>query len=483
MLKRIFEIDPRSLGLFRILLGLLLVLYSADRFVQAATLFTDWGIMPRTYWVSEFMSDYAFSFHLANGQLWFQRLLIFLQGSAALAYMIGYRSKLSGFITLILLSSLQSRNNLILSCADDLIRLALLWSLFLPLGNAFGIQQKSSTENNTALPGSVFNAAIMLQLLYIYIFTALLKNHPIWIKEGSAVYYALNIDIYTKPLGVWLRSHAGLMQFATFSTLILEIVGPFVALVAGWPRLIVSLLFISFHMGLFLTLELDFFPWIAAIYWVLFLPTEIWSTTYGQKLSQALFVLFEQVKDKASLATAPTEERHRFTKIAFQGLCAFFLILVTAYNVNSLSNDKKLVPKSMLKAADSLYLYQSWNMFAPFPMRNDGWFVIEGTFTDGTQMNLVDNGPIRYDKPELPSQLYESGAMRKFMVNVWDKGNRQILLPFGRYLCRKYSVENGLPANVELIKILFRKESTPPPGEPWKDPETISLWNHNCFAN
>ena len=218
---------------------------------------------------------------------------------------------------------------MILSCADDLIRLALLWSLFLPLGNSFGVQQKKSADTDPTLPNSIFNAAILLQLLYVYIFTALLKNDPIWMKEGSAVYYALNIDIFTKPLGVWLRSYAGLMQFATFSTLLLEIVGPLVALVAGWPRFIVSLLFISFHMGLFLTMELDFFPWIAAIYWVLFWPNEVWTTSYGRKLSNALFAFFENVQNKAPFATVTSVTQSRFAKAALQGLCALFLIVVT----------------------------------------------------------------------------------------------------------------------------------------------------------
>ncbi len=487
MLKRIFEIDSRSLGLFRVLLGLLLVIYGAERFLAADVLYSDWGIMPRAYWISEYMGKNSFSFHLANGQVWFQRSLIGLQTITSLLYLIGYRSRLFGFITLVMLSSLQSRNNLILSCADDLIRMALLWSLFAPLDKSFSIISSTNqpAPRDYSLKTSWFNAALMLQLIYMYIFTAILKNHPIWISEGSAIYYALNIDIYAKPLGVWLRNFPEFMRLATFSTLIFEVVGPILALIPGWTRFLTSLAFIGFHMGLFLTLEIDYFPWIAALYWVVFWPSVFWNTSVGEKLQKSIEGIFASIRS-ASLKipnfNLPSYKESK-KNFSLEVICFVFLLLVTLYNINTVSKGRNLISRPILLATEILYLYQSWDMFAPYPIRNDGWFVIEGSFKSGKTMNLIGDKDITFEKPAQARNQYESGAMRKFMVNLWDKGNNKIILPYARFLCRKYSVENGQSSDLQYINIIFMKESTPPPGESFKPVENISLWNHDCFKN
>ena len=69
--REIFGIDLRTLALFRILLGLFLILDLCLRARDLVAHYTDFGIMPRSVAV-DFMSPTAFSVHMLNGTAGFQ---------------------------------------------------------------------------------------------------------------------------------------------------------------------------------------------------------------------------------------------------------------------------------------------------------------------------------------------------------------------------------------------------------------------------
>ena len=72
---------------------------------------------------------------------------------------------------------------------------------------------------------------ILLQLVYIYIFSAILKKHPIWRTEGTAVYYALHVDRLVSVIGLQLREYIGFMKVMTHVTFYLELLGPIFAFI------------------------------------------------------------------------------------------------------------------------------------------------------------------------------------------------------------------------------------------------------------
>jgi hypothetical protein len=120
---KIFSVDRRSLGLYRIALGFFIALDTFHKFFLARDFYTDWGVMPRAYWIDHYMVPMKFSLHLASGDVWWQFLLMSAQMLLALAFLIGWRTRWTGGFLLALLCSLQSRNNLILSSSDELMRL------------------------------------------------------------------------------------------------------------------------------------------------------------------------------------------------------------------------------------------------------------------------------------------------------------------------------------------------------------------------
>jgi hypothetical protein len=312
----------------------------------------------------------------------------------------------------------------------------------------------------------------------MYGVTAVFKLHPTWTRDFSAIYFALNIDMFTTPFGDWLATWTVATKALTVLTLIWEFIGPLLALIPGWTRAIVAALFILFHVGLFLSFKLGFFPWVCIVYWLVFLPPQFWQTQLGNRIEILVGKLFTSLQ-KITLWERPQDfvsERPSLHKFQ-QSVCAVLLVLVLAFNLDAMKLDGVRMPAWVREAANRLYVNQVWDMFAPYPIKNDGWFVIEGQFQNGERYDLWTGKTKTYEKPEDPSDVYPGSEWRKFMLNVWDKGDRKILLPYARYLCRKYS-DQGLSA----LTIEFVKETTPQIGEPHFESEVVSLWNHDCFA-
>lgn len=477
--SRVFAIDVRSLALFRIALGFLYLVDTIQKIFLVREFYTDWGLFPRAYWIENYMGSWKFSFHLASGDAWFQYLLLAAQLVFCLAFLAGYRARLFGFLLFVFTCSLQSRNNQILSASDELMRLLLLWCLFLPVTERFALHNPNRRNRELVEVGTF---TLLMQGFSMYFFTALLKLHPVWTSEYSGVYYALHLDIFTTSLASWFRQFVQATQVLTALTIYWEFIGPVLALlVCGWARFAVSVIFLFFHLNLTLFLVLGLFPYVACAYWFLYFPTEVWETKSGKKLEAALDRFFHQLGPRlplrVKLPRTPTARSRQVSAL----VGVFLFSLVTWNNLDSLKKEHVRIPYPAASLVRLLYIDQTWDMFAPYPIRNDGWFVIDGEFQDGSKLDLWSEKPATYEKPKLVSATFPNTPWRKIMVHVWDEANPRILLPFGRFLCRKFSRDNGWPSNVATFKVQFVKEHTPPIGEPFPPTEIKTLWTHDCF--
>ncbi|WP_421981590.1 HTTM domain-containing protein [Roseibium sp.] len=281
-IRTVFGVDLRTLALFRVLLSLWILI---DLFMRARDLvahYTDAGVMPRSVQIEHLYAT-TWSFHLANGSAWFQALLFFVAGLAALALMLGWRTRLMTVISWALLLSLQNRNTFILSGEDNLALMLLFWAMFLPLGARYSID--AALSRRPVFTGNAYctiaTAALLLQGMSMYFFSALLKTHPIWTQDGTAVYYALQLDYLVTPFALWFRQFEGLLTGLTFYVYVLELVGPiliFSPLFHRTFRTVLMLAFITMHLSFALFLEIGFFPFISIIMNLTFMPGWMWDS-------------------------------------------------------------------------------------------------------------------------------------------------------------------------------------------------------------
>ena len=162
------------------------------------------------------------------------------------------------------------------------------------------------------------------------------------------------------------------------------------------------------------------------------------------------------------------------------GLAAFFLLYSLLWNLTTLPQLQFALPPSVAALGRLLRLDQKWNMFAPYPLKDDGWYVIPGQLRTGADVDLFSGGaPVSWEKPQRVAQMYPNQRWRKYMMNLWKKDYRHHRLYYGRYLCREWNSTHGAAAQLSTLQIYFMKETTQldTPSAPQK----TLLWSHECF--
>lgn len=496
LLTEIFSLDVRSLALFRACLALVILADLVARSVDLRAHYTDAGLLPRASAITEY-GQYSFlSFHFFGGTVITQSVLFIFAGLCAVGLLLGYRTRLMTVLSWAFLVSLHNRNPMIIDAGDVLLRLLLFWSMFLPLGAVYsldGVVTNSTTRRRTpARIFSVASIALLLQVCFVYWFTAALKHDPVWRTEGTGVYYALHLDSFATPIGLWLREFSPVLPVLSFATLAIEALGPcllFLPFAQGPLRFFTICMFLNLHLGLALCLALGVFPSIVCAAWLALLPTWFWHQLgvprdFSRQRKFALQHRFETLLGYARY--------HRLVSYARPSLwsptvgtffCVLCLVYVFLWNLRTVNFTKysTILPVDSNWFGQTLRIDQMWGMFAPKPATDDGWYVIPARLRSGTEVDLFTNSmAVQWTKPDDVAETYRNQRWRKYLRNIWEREHASHRLYYGQYLCRKWNAEHREQATLETFQIFYMKEETLPNGV-MAAPEKVLLWSHRCF--
>ena len=483
----ILSLDLRSLAFFRMAFGLVVLCDLVSVVPQIDDFYTDNGIMPRAVLLEKFSNPWDMSIHLMSGDWAVQLVLLLITIAAVCGVIVGYRTRLSTFVSWAMIASMQTRNQFILHGGDDVIRLLLFWSMFAPLNARASLDR---VLNPRAPPFDNANyswgtQALMLQLCFVYWFTAAWKWHPVWTTEGSALYYALSLDYFVKPFGRFLLHYPDVMRWMTHGTLALELLGPFLLFVPAWNariRLFVALSFILFHTGIGLSMALGTFPWVCSAAWLMFLPAFVWDRLdeWTARWRRRLAPLGESVVEKlrASLAPSPAP-RDRLGPVGGAVVLACVLI-VFAGNIGALPWMGIHLSKPASRIASIASLGQRWALFAPYPTIGDGWYQIVGVHPDGSEVDAWNGGAPTTSKPVDVMSTYRDAKWRKYLSNLPYDDYRDHRPVFGAYLCRHWNDRHGGRGGIREVYVNYFRETTPPPGQPITRPTRVELSHQRC---
>jgi hypothetical protein len=404
---------------------------------------------------------------MLGGSAAFQGALFAVAGLFAVALLVGWRTRLAACASWFLLVSLHARNPMVLQGGDVLLRLLLFWGNFLPLGARCSVgglfRRGDKPPPSRAL--SMGTAALLLQVCFVYWFAAALKDDPSWRSEGTAVYYALSIDQFATPLGKYLLGFPGLLRGLTFATLGIEVLGPallFVPIRTGPVRFAVVVGFLLFHLaGLGLCLELGPFPWVCAVAWLALLPGWFWDRVAGRaRLPRWVTALPAGPRGREAV-----EEPRPSASPLMNALAAFFLAYVFLWNVRTTDFPRwsRFFPRGANFIAYTFGLDQMWDMFAPYPLKDGGWYVVQGNLRDGSRVDLFrDGAPLSWDKPGLVSATFRNERWRKYLMNLWLRDNAAHRARYARYLLREWNAQHKGGRALESVEVYFMLERTPP---------------------
>ena len=462
-----FTIDTRSLALYRIGLGLLLLYDAGERWIGIEPFYTVSGVMagPARTPLHWSLLDLV---HTA----WAVRAVFLVAAAAHVALLLGWRTRIAHAVALVFLVCARNRNPLLSSGADAVLLAMTLWTFFLPLGARWSLDARRRGAGHPSPAASEAGLAALVavgQIAFVYFTTAVAKSGSTW-RDGSAVYYALQIDQFITPIGRALgAAPPALLMIFTYGTLGLEYLTVglvFVPWLQPLLRRIAIVTLIAFHLGTWAALVISSFPFVMIATYALLLQPADWEILgrWGARWLPRI----------PAAAWAPgTGGRARLFEGRWANLVVAMLFASAAadgwswtYATRTGSEPRRL-PLWLHAPALVLDLRQGWRMFAPDPLRGDGWWVVDGVTESGAPFDPLRNGPPEWGKP---AQLAfrRTPMWRMYLFNVSLPRNMAYWPNFSRWLAGR-TRPNPPERRLQRFEMWWVQEDTQPPGvpKPW----------------
>lgn len=586
-----FSLDYRSLALMRIGIGFVIIFDLIQRAFDLRAFYSDAGVLPRAELLRLWENKWWISAHMMSGLTSFEAILFIVAGVFAIMLILGYRTRMAMIVSWLFLVSLHVRNPLVLQGGDIVLRAVMFWMMFLPLNKAWSLDRlfnRVAQPKETSFFGAA-SVAYIIQICLVYVFTGILKSGVEW-HNGTAVYYALNVDQLITPAGALLREFPVVMSILTTVTLYLEIYGSllfFSPVATSFFRTLGIFLFACLQIGFNASMRLGLFGMIAIIVTLGLLPTGFWekgwahltdwiarkgktgltiyydfecsfcfkishllkkvlllhpdtqilpaekdpaiaaimleknswvitdatgalTTTWNGAVSIAahsplvwwsrsilrlpiishigeLAYHYGSKKRKLVCVPEPVEVAPTPLQKTAQSLTTILIISLTVYvigwNIDGLDLKQRAISSQVEPIGWFTHLDQKFNMFAPKPLTEDGWYVFPGILRDGTQIDVFSGktGKISYEKPEWIAYIYKNQRWQKYLMNLWAGNFKDYRLSYGRYLCREWNDHHDMDQHLLQFDMIFMLENTPPPGQVQLPIVPTTIWSHQCF--
>jgi predicted DCC family thiol-disulfide oxidoreductase YuxK len=295
---RLLRIDARSLGLFRIAMGLVLLGDWLVRWRWLESFYSNEGVLPN--------HNHLFNLQDGQRQVWSllhafsttdeNRFAFLVALFIYLCFLFGWHTRAFHVLSAVALVSMSARNVLAEGAGNSVAIALLLGTVVLPLGDRFSLDalsrslgerdEQTPEELNAPLPAppvapaSLAGLAVLLVLCLVYLGAGLQQTGPAW-KDGSALHYALHVDRWTDALGVLVREKVPAAPLAAWTKAlrVAELAIPPLLLVPVARRLfrglaVALMLFHGLTFGLLFTLGLYGWSLVAAA--ALAIPAESW---------------------------------------------------------------------------------------------------------------------------------------------------------------------------------------------------------------
>ena len=473
-LVRLFGIDPRSLALFRIIFGLVLIYDLATRAVDYRAMYTDQGVAPLATVAESHRGSWHWSLYMLNESTAYQATLYGLSVILALTLLIGYRSRWSAFLLWVLLVSLHVRTPYLVTGGDVLLVVMLFWGMFLPLGRRWSLDamRRAYPQNDNAAVLSIASVALLLQICVMYFFTGLFKLNQPWMT-GQALYAALSDDMIARPFGQSLTQFPGLLNSLSWGTLALELASPLM-LFSPWRtirfRSAAILGLGMLHIGIQLCMKVMIFSFAGMAALSLFVPASWWDGVVFRKVTARIdgwFGCFSHATGDAPSDTGDLAARVWLRRLGtVAGVCC--LAYMITYNVIRLSCHSQwpYQLRSLHRPAEVLAMGQQWNMFDRPTLLNNRHVAL-ARLTDETQIDILRGTPV-FDRQIRP--LYAA----PYATERWMLLFRYLALPsnvsfrpgVAEYLRRGWDAEHSADqAVIDLELLLFPHPSVVDSGE------------------
>jgi len=439
-------IDTRSLAVFRVLLGLLIVGDVLARSRNFHFYYTDDGVVSQE--LAQWWTGDAFSVFYYTSDPTLIRLLFVVHALVALQLIVGYKTRLAAVVSFLFVISLDHHNPLVLSYADTLFRLLFFWAMFLPLGERWSVDAVHRGRSPRTSFVGIAGLLAMCQMIAMYLINGIHKfPSDLW-QTGSGTPKVFGIDEMTFLLGDTMRNVPFLLELGGRLWFYLLLASPLLLVLAGRWRLPLVALFMGGHLSFAITVRIGAFAYVALTGLVLFVQTPFWED--GKALARRLGIDFTRLypssgRQRSLVRPFPGvlfgSERNRQRKRDLYTLCigliaAGIVVTLAAFALSyggvihdDMPDDEERVfytientpvVEQIERGADHFNVDQpAWSIFAgPDPRTSDRYYIFAAKTEDGDHLDIYFDGrELSYERPYQQLQRQHDTYRMRFYMN------------------------------------------------------------------
>ncbi len=455
--------DARILGLFRIGLGVVVLFDLLDRAVDLRTFYSDVGVAPRSQVLESWVRLWRFSLFDAAGQPLLVYGLWALAFVCVLSFTLGYRTRVSSVLAWLLVMSFDERNLVLLDGGDGVMRLTLFWMMWADSGAAYSLDvawlRRASDGRAPVLPLRVLQG----QIIFVYAMAAITKTGNQW-HDGTALYHALQLSDWARPLGSAMLAHPKILSLLTKSTVWVEGGFGVLAVIPFAPaRALAILMVLGLHFGILGSMRVGLFSSVMPV-------------------TMTLFVLpqwIDYAERKLGWWAAPR-------KYAGPRGSRFWQALLVAQFVGVLwtqgATRLRIFPRVrqfVASEVELMSLWQNWAMFAPNPLGEDGYWQGPGKLQNGTELDVLAAVAPRM----LPDNGWYFRRWVKYRSELYADTYNGALRMFAGYLCREYNQNAMTGHQLAEFDLIYWQQPTHGPNEPPRERRRLQKWHHKCLGD
>lgn len=290
-----FWFAPRStapLGLFRLVLGCLLILWGLLVAPDLHTWFAERGVLPLSalrLLNSDTLPRLDVLADVANPMALVAIFSLYML--AVIGVAAGFYTRISTLLAFVLLISFHHRNPIILNSGDTFMGLMLLYLVFSPAGACYSVDRLLRVRRGTEQAGppprlpAWAQRLIQIQISIVYLDTFLGKVQGQHWLDGTAVYYPLHVAELTRFPLPCLGDSPIAINLLTYGTLAIELaMGTLVWVprLRGYVLLAATLL----HLGIEYAMNIPLFSFLMIASYINFLPGD-WLERQAGRLARA----------------------------------------------------------------------------------------------------------------------------------------------------------------------------------------------------
>ncbi|MDQ2050333.1 HTTM domain-containing protein [Natronolimnohabitans sp. A-GB9] len=521
-LRRGVRIDTRTLAVFRVFAGLLVV---ADLFLRSRNFgffYTSDGVVPQSL-VLETVSPAPFSvYHLTTDPTLIAALLG-LQGLIAIQLIVGYKTRLATVLTFLFVVSLDHHNPFVLSYADTLFRLLLFWAIFLPLGERWSIDAVHADREPRASVAGVASALILTQMVFMYFTNGLIKSQSdVW-TGGDAAPLVMGIDEMTFLLGDTIGQFPTLLEYGGLLWFWMLLSSPLLILLRGRPRMLLVGLFVGGHLSFAVTVRIGAFPYVALAGVLLFLQARFWDdlAAVGRRLgidpsrlaarASRLETLAGRVPDVRVTDDRFATARERVYTLALGVVVVtiLFVTVVVAFNVGVAAVDGEsdepleqrvdgAIDETLSETTGVAHVETTasrlgidqpigWGVFAgPDPRTTDRYYVFPAETESGDLVDAYNERPLTFDRPHDELQKQHDTYRERFYMNSVRRGGYSNDIPdmMAEHVCERWPEEHDeelVSLEMYVVEEEITHDTVDDPEH--RDREFDRFYRHGCGDN